>query len=311
MKRCLSYAWSALICCSMALSQEAAITNITSLNLPVEAYYPQFSADDEKLYFTSSHFQGIWEHDLQTSTTRMINDDPGAGYNFQISSDGLFVIFRSDNFDQPKRRSAIIAMNLQNNARLLLQPLDTEISPPCLTDAGNLWFTVSSRLTSLSMATKSLQKITSTDDPVVFIENQKMALYTKSGKKMLDPIPGGSYYWQSISPDHNRILFTEARRGTFVSDLDGTVLISLGKANAPQWSADGRWICYMDDYDNGLYYTASDIYIVSADGRKRYALTGAENKIEMYPSFAKTSTQKIVHTTDTGKITIVEFRTER
>ncbi len=311
MKRCLSYAWSVLIWCSLALPQEAVITRITSLSLPVEAYYPQFSADDEKLYFTSSHFQGIWEHDLRTSTTRMLNNDPGAGYNFQISSDGLFLIYRSDNFDQPRRRSAIMAMNLQNNTRQVLQPLHTELSPPCLTEAGNLWFTVSSRLTGLTMATNRLEKITSSDDPVVFIENQKMALYVDSGKKMLDPIPGGSYYWQSISPDHNRILFTEARRGTFISDLDGTILVSLGKANAPQWSPDGRWICYMDDYDNGLFFTASDIHVVSADGKTRYAVTGTENKIEMYPSFAKTSTCKIVHTTDAGNVTIVEFHTER
>ncbi len=311
MKKCISLCALLFLLHAPLFAQTVRVIQSQSLSLPLPGYYPQFSPDDDKVYFTSSNYQGLYEYDLSRGVVRTLSEDPGAGYHFQISADGSSIVFRSDNFDLPKRRSAIISMNLEKQSSQVIEALAREVSPPALTHEGTLWYTVSSRLTGLTMASSSLRRMSSSQDPVLFIEDQKMALYAKHGKKILDPIPGGSYFWQSVSPDKQKILFTEARSGTHIADLEGNILLSLGKAHAPQWSPDGQWICYMDDHDNGLYFTASDIYIVSVDGKTRLPLTAAENRIEMYPGFSRKSAEKIVYHTDSGSIHILEFRIER
>lgn len=70
----------------------------------------------------------------------------------------------------------------------------------------------------------------------VSVENQKILL-TRDGQSTV-LAPNGqdeSYYWVSLSPDQTQILYSTAHHGTCVCDLNGNVLRSLGRLNAPKW----------------------------------------------------------------------------
>ena len=97
-------------------------------------------------------------------------------------------------------------------------------------------------------------------------------MYEDSNPITLNFSEGSQYLWASLSPDQSKILFTKAGEGTYTSDLQGNILVEFGNANAPRWSPDGNWIVYMNDKDNGYYYTASEIFVVSADGSKKYQI---------------------------------------
>jgi Tol biopolymer transport system component len=138
-------------------------------------------------------------------------------------------------------------------------------------------------------------------DPVVYIEDQKIAIILDNQKKLLTPLGEGNYIWPSLSPDKTRLLFTFAGRGTFVADLAGNVLAELGIARAPEWSPDGNWVVCMVDVDDGHVITASDIWVVSADGKRRIQLTETEDLIEMHPAWSP-SMDKIAFDTVDGRI---------
>ncbi len=309
MKKSIIYFMLVSALVSSALAQNIVVNKVESLPIE-EGYYPQFSVDDQKLFYTSLNYQGLWEFDLINRKSRLLTDDLGAGYRFQLTEDGKTIIYRCDNFDRPKRRSALKVIHLNDATQKVIQPFAVEVSPPYLTGKDQIFYTLAFqprlRLLSVNRLLKSIDLST----PVVTIEDQKLALYVRGKKMILDPIEGGSYFWQSLSPDGKKILFTEARHGTYICDLEGNILASLGKANAPQWSPDGQWICYMDDRDNGYFVTSSDIYLVRPDGSGKIALTTTTDIHEMYPQWARHS-EKIVVNTEQGKVLVIDFRFEK
>lgn len=299
-----------LVLVSGLQAQRVVVVAERRLELPAGSSFPRFSPDDRKVYSTSPDYRGIVEYDLATRMTRQLTDDPGAGYQFQVTPDGGKLIYRRDNFSEPRRRSALIALDLKTLAKTTLAAEQVDISPPQLTAAGDVFFTRQQQPQLLAVTSRQLPSLASLAAPLLRIRDQKMVLYAGGEEQVLDPLPDGSYFWESLSPDGSKILFTAARRGTFIASRDGAILASLGKANAPQWSPDGRWILCMDDRDNGEFLTASDLWLISADGEQRLAIPGAPERIEIYPSWAHQSMDKILFGTADGEIFLLEFRIE-
>ena len=78
--------------------------------------------------------------------------------------------------------------------------------------------------------------MTLTAQTMVEIENQKMVLTNHGVTTVLAPQGDDeSYYWASISPDGERLLYATAHHGVFITDLQGNVLRSLGNLDAPKW----------------------------------------------------------------------------
>ncbi|MGC3977246.1 MAG: hypothetical protein QM751_02830 [Paludibacteraceae bacterium] len=115
-----------------------------------------------------------------------------------------------------------------------------------------------------------------------------------------------SYIWPSVSPDAMHIVYTVASKGTFVANIDGSNVKSLGKLNAPKW-AGNKFIVGMNDIDDGEKLISSTIKVVSVDGKFSKTLTSPVNA--MYPS-ASADGSKIAFNTEKGEIYImnVELR---
>lgn len=70
----------------------------------------------------------------------------------------------------------------------------------------------------------------------VSVDNQKIVLNRDGQITVLAPNgQDESYYWVSLSPDGSQILYSTAHHGTCVCDLQGNLLRSLGRLNAPKW----------------------------------------------------------------------------
>ena len=82
----------------------------------------------------------------------------------------------------------------------------------------------------------------------VHVENQKIVLTQNEHQTVLAPNgQEDSYYWLSLSPDGTRILYSSAHHGTCVCDLQGKLLHSLGRLNAPKWLDDNN-VCGMHTF---------------------------------------------------------------
>jgi len=111
-------------------AQSISVKRVEEIRTEEPAYYPQFSPDGSKIYFSTENYKGLRELDLNSNSERIITDDFGAGYDFSFSSDGQNIFYRSDNFENPKKRSSIIAFNLISNSQNKIVSNGTEVSTP-------------------------------------------------------------------------------------------------------------------------------------------------------------------------------------
>ncbi|MGE5429426.1 MAG: TolB family protein [Syntrophomonadaceae bacterium] len=308
----ISYSFFILIFLSSLLSaQKLSVVETVKITdkSQGEFYFPKLSPDGSRVFFTSAGYKGLWYYDMQAKKIVPFTEEQGAGYEFAFSNDGKSVYYRVNNFDNHGLRTSqtMIQKNIQTKKRQVLETAH-ELSAPRILMSNKLTYTSNNKfvMKAAGTAPKKSTVQNNVTNAVVYIEDQALALYSNGTKKKMTPLGAGNYIWPSVSPDGTKILFTLAGKGTFISGIDGNILLSLGYANAPKWSPDGKWVIYMVDGDNGLEVTSSDIYAVSADGQKRIQLTSTDNDAEMYPEWSSDA-QSILYHTDEGSIYLMKL----
>lgn len=96
-----------------------------------------------------------------------------------------------------------------------------------------------------------LLAVLTTAQTTVSIRNQKMEV-NRNGKTYI-LAPNGddaSYFWASVSPDGKHLVYVTARYGTFVCDINGENVRSMGRMNAPKWLDDNH-ISGMQEFYKG------------------------------------------------------------
>ncbi len=258
-------------------------------------HQPRFSPDGQRLYFTRHDFEGIWEYRFQDRVVEQITSDPGSGYGFALSPDGSRLAYRRTLTDESSRRRTqeIVVRNLDNGSSSSVTAEQVAFSGDAVVYAGKESRTDRPARTSPEVS-------------LIGIQDTKIALHLDGRTLLLDPLEGGRYIWPSLSPERNRILAVEMEEGAFVSDLQGTVLVRLGRRNAPAWTRDGRWIVYMNDTDDGERITGSEIHFVSADGLESGRLTSTEDSFEMYPHCSPVE-NRVACSTLQGEILVLTY----
>ena len=312
MKTCIQTIIFILLTNSFIIGQSISVINVEELTNPNmgEFYFPKFSNDNNKVFFTQANYKGIYFFNYKDNSITKLTDDDGAGYEFVIDPNNNSIYYRTDKYINGRKYSSIKACNLQTLIVKVLEADKRDVSTPKLSGGGNVFYTVQKYLRifeSKSLKKKSI-KLTSTS-VIVQIENSKIVLYQGERKKILAPLGSGNYIWPSLSPDKTKLLFTFAGKGTYISDLNGKILVKLGYANYPRWSPDGKWISYMVDKDNGLNVISSEIYAVSADGNLKFKLTDTNDIYEMYPEWSSDGSEIAVNTYD-GRILLLKLKIE-
>ncbi len=284
---------------SIAFAQNISLgksVNLTNINNGA-FYFPKFSQDGTKIFFTTDNYKGLFLYDIKTKFIKILNTETGAGYEFNADADGNLVFYRSDKYINGRKYSTLKSMDITTGIIENILSDKRGLSTPRYIGNNKIVFSVENNLNVISVD-KSLRKstITTTDKPFALIENCKIALFTGGKKKMLAPLGNKNYIWPSVSPDNSKLLFTCAGEGTFVTDLNGNIITRLGYANYPKWSPDGKWISYMVDKDDGYKVTSSDIYITSWNGQKKFRITDTKDIYEMYPEWAPSGNQIVVNT---------------
>lgn len=265
---------------------------------------PQFSPDGDKILFTEFGYKGLWLYDLKQQALTQINDYAGAGYEPAFTEDGKKVVFRVDEYRKMRRYSALAVQTLGDRQIKYLSEKTRHLSPVLRLEPNRVLTVAEKRIQAYSLElAKPVQPVqpVKSHAPLVYIEDQKLALFQNGEKRVLAPLGEGNYIWPSLSPDKSRILFTVAGRGSYISDLDGGIIVELGVARAPRWSPDGQWVVCMVDEDDGHVITASDLWVVNAAGVPRIRLTRTTDRIEMHPNWSP-DMSKIAFDTDDGQI---------
>jgi Tol biopolymer transport system component len=283
-------------------SAQPKVTSIERLATPAgeACSNARFSPDGKSVYFSGSGYASIWRYDLASRRAAALVKAPGAGYGFTISTDGLTLGYRSTTTDPVSRRrrfSAWIVDLATGKSSSVASGRDVGI--PVMVGGQPVTLVQ-------GMVAKTAPQVSSMEPAVLGIDNTKIILLLGGKRVVLDPYGNGSYIWPSLSPDKTRLVAYELGHGTFVCDLTGRILVTLGRKDAPTWTRDGSWIMYMDDRDDGDRLLSSSINCVSADGRTEVVLDGTAAFNGMNPQCSPNEDRLVCDSPD-GSLFLVNF----
>lgn len=272
-----------IMCCGTALSLYSQAINIVGraeLNA-LKAFHPVFNATGDKLLFTSENYTGLSLLNLTTKDVRVISSDPGAGRQPEFASDESSICFFRTVAENRQKIKSLVQYDTNSGKEIVLAE------------------------SKLNDAPQSRIKSSVNSGVYVTTEKLKLVVYNNKKRTELDPVndPAG-YIWPSLSPDGRKIVFTSLSKGTFVCDLEGKILASIGNVNAPVWYGN-LFVVGMEDKDNGLVMTSSKIIIKSLKGDMCETLSD-ENEIAIYPATSFLSNQ-VVYSSDKGDLRIVKL----
>ena len=281
-------------------AQQVDVLSVESIESTTDGgfYYPVFSPANQYLLATDAGYKGLKLIRFSDNSIQTITNEQGAGYGVRISADGNSVLFKKTEMIKGLKYNSLHSYAFKNNQQkqLILRTRDQFTA----SFSGDKPFYVKgTKLNRKTVPTKLLV-------PVVQIEDRKMVLYNGKIRTVLTPNgEDASYIWPSISPDFRKIAYTVAGKGTFVCDIDGGNVQSIGKLSAPKW-LNNDLLVGMDDKDNGDQVVSSVIVVASIDGKMRQALTTDKVLKAMYPA-ASSDGKKIAFCTDKGQLFLINI----
>ncbi len=237
------------------------------------------SPDGRQMLVTGPNSKGLYLVNIKSRKTHTISESAGAGYEPVFSADGRFICFRSDEYINKRKVSSLKKLDLITADTVILEKKARNLSRPAA-EGNNIAYMADGHY----RIKRFQEKVPKSTDKEIYIilEDLSPVIYINGIKKTLQPGGEGSYIWVSLSPDKTRLLYCLAGKGTFVSDLDGNVLASAGKLNAPKW-LNNQIIVGMVDKDDGMKVISSEIVAFSIDTKKKVNLTSTAERSEMYP----------------------------
>lgn len=286
-------------------AQEIKVKRTKQLNPSIKGEYALsgISPDGKKLLVTTPNLKGLYLLNIRGGKTRKISDLAGAGYGPVFSPDGRYICFKSDEFSNKLRVSSIQKVDLTSGEIETLEKNSRNLSQPFA--AGNNVVYTANGLHQVRGFQDDRLKSTE-NETYVMIEDLSLVLYINAEKKTLNPGGDGSYIWASLSPDKTKILYYLVGKGAFISDLDGTILSSPGKLNAPKWLTN-QVIVGMDDKDDGDKVISSEIVAWSVTSGKKINLTSTAERNEMFP-YPFPNGKKIAFRTPEGELYIMKVK---
>lgn len=251
------------------------------------AMNPVFSPDGNKIAFTKSNYVGLYILNLINGSISQISNEPAAGYGFKWSSDSKNILSRVTRYEGPRGYVSLKIFDVTSGKST--QVTDETTNMPYLPQ----WSASNDKI--LLPQKYGIKIFQSGKEPTILERQTEVVVYTtydkiivedisKSDVVTLEPIEGKKYLNVIGSPDGSKIAFEVYGGNLYVMNSDGSNLIDLDVGYNPVWTPDSKSLIYMITEDDGHTYTASDIFIINADGTNKRNLTNTDDSIEMNPS---------------------------
>lgn len=277
------------------------------MNNGAEAFYPFFSNDDSKIFFSKNNYKGLYSVELNSKKTSVISESFGAGYNPLLLADEA-ILYRTHKIVHGRKYQSILSHDLKYGTENILEKDIRELQLPNQEVSSNPVVLKNRSPEEMKLKYPGLSKLGG-NKKAIYAEDNDLKLVQENQVRTINPLGKGVYVWESFSLDGKMILFTYGNRGSFICDIDGNILDNITEAHFPRFSPNGKFVSYMVDKDNGTDYISSDIFVYSLEMKKSFAITKTDNQIEMYPNWSNDG-QKLVYHTNDGKIFISTLQFE-
>lgn len=274
-------------------------------------YFPRYSPDDSKIFFTSDHYVGLAYYQITTGQIIELNDIPGAGYKFIFSADGEKIYFRGETARKNRRRHFnLFEQDLfSKEMKLLLSEDVSDLSEPQLANSGVLVFYSGNirQQILLKNSTETAGYISSGD--FYQVNRFTLTVWHKGEKVQSVEFKDHPLIWPEWSRTKDQFLVYATGIGLNLLNLEKNTILNIGEMRAAKWSPRNDLIVYMDDTDDGEHITASDIYVYDVKSQQSQNLTNTKTKIEMYPGWSYQGDHIVYHTSE-GVIETIKLKIE-
>ena len=276
MKKTLLSAFAAL---SILGASALTISPAVKLNTDGPAHNPTLSPDASSLLFSSDNNTGLKALNLTDNRIVVLDDAPGAGFNPVFTTDGKSVIYQRAFMMDGLLNREVRSINLVTGKT-------KQIARASRNDLNLIEFTECKNYVvgSLEGITVSLNGKTEIIRPIADAHN---------------------FQWASLSPDGNRILFSEPFKGIFICDLDGSNLVNVSKRGIfPAWAGENL-ITFTDGHDDGYVILDSTLKVCDLTTGITINLTGEDVMVgESTSAFDGT----VVYSTLDGEIFMIKIK---
>ncbi len=273
--------------------------------------HPRWSPDGKYIAFTGQNYSGLWLVSPDGTGLTPLTDEAAAGFGFSWSQDGTALLTRISRYEGFRRLHAVTLFDAATATARQLTDLRGRMPdlPRWTPTQERVYFFNGSTLEFADTGLKPVQRAKAATTVLPYIRYSHIEIQDsrKGTTHRISGLENERSINLEISPDFSKIAFEVVGGNLFVADIDGSNPIDLGPGFRPQWSPDGRFLAFMLSEDDGHTFTASDIYIIRADGSERTRLQFTEDRMEMDPSWSADGTKLVFHDHRNGEIYIVEL----
>jgi hypothetical protein len=263
-----------------------------------KGFHPVLNAAGDLLAFTTESYDGLNIYDFSNQSVQTISGEQGAGFQPVFSNDGK-LFYKNTVYKSNLKYEGLKCYDLKSkNVKEALEP------------QRNLKLVQKSDTSIMVIAGKKPLKIASgkpekTISLSVWSDGQNLTVYRNEICETLNPVKNANgYIWASLSTNGKMILFNAVAVGTFVSDLKGNIIASLGYLNAPVWYGN-EFVIGMQDKDDGYNITASKVIMKNLAGNITKQLSRSD-QIALFPT-ASSVAGKVAYNTTEGDIYVLEL----
>ena len=249
---------------------------------------PLWSTDGQYIACSGAQYRGLWVVRVQDNELRQLSDEPAAGFGFTWSQDGKALVTRVAKYENERRYHAIKLFEVETQTSRILCPYQTRALglPVWNFDNSRVYAVNADQLQSWATGKINTALKKQAPQNLSYLNNDQLFFYSIAAATSTARLQDQRVINLTTSPDGRRIAFEVMGGPLCVMNSDGTGYTELGEGHRPQWSPDNQYLVYMVTRDDGHEYTASDLYIIKADGSEKQALTVTTTQLEMNPSWS-------------------------
>ena len=253
-------------------------------------FFPRLSADGSRLLVSTLDAKELSVIDLNSKSRTIVCSDGLPGFDAVISSDGkVYYVTMEQRADRLVHRTAHC-----------YDPANGHSKPILAAQHGAVRIVQGTK--GIAVVGESESYNLKKAGTAVWAERDELCLSRKGKIERLRPVDGSvGYLWAALSPDGKKIVFNAVGKGTFVCDLKGNNLVSLGKYLMPCWY-NNDYIVAMNGVGNVQKLNGSRICLVDASSGRLVNLLTDEEVAAIQPSIGA---GKVVYTTKNGEVHVM------
>jgi len=271
---------------------------------------PKWSPNGQYIAAAGANFGSIWLYTVQAKSWIKLVEQNGAGWEFDWSPDSRHIAFRANKMDGRRKSTTIAIVDIVTGESRQLTDFDRDFSTPRWTTSTEVAFLHHEAYQVASLSAQALSRPDSSRRPKnICLISPNGVLTQEAGQPLnqlnqLKPLHGRVFN-VSYSPDNSRILFKQQGRSICVVNKDGKNLQHIAKGEMPVWDPSGMYIAYAATQEDAYEYTASDLWIVTADGAEKRQITFTKTELEMRPHWSPDGRQ--IACDSNGKIILIDL----